>query len=217
MDGDERRAGWAGIAAQVAGVLWVLQWAHVLVTHGAGEHDGRGLWLGMTWMDSAKFLALAYLLLIPAVRYVSSRPAVARRRGAVVSGRLTVAALVVAAAATAVEFRLWEWRTYAGSFDGASSPLWVAGPIRSIASAVVLSVGFAVLGVVGARARVLPGWLSPLLVVAALSTVFIGGPLPPLAGLVWLALGGWLLTQGRTPAAGTAVGHSTPDPKHAMA
>lgn len=217
MDGDERRAGWAGIAAQAAGVLWVLQWAHVLVTHGPGEHDGRGLWLGLTWMDSAKFLAIAYLLLIPAVRYIASRPAIARRRGAVMAGRLTVAALVVAAAATTVEFRLWEWRTYSGSFDGASSSLWVAGPIRLITSAVVLSVGFAVLGVAGARARVLPVWLPPLLVVAALSTVFIGGPLPPLAGLVWLALGGWLLTQGRTPAADVADGPSAADPTHAIA
>lgn len=213
MGGDERRARWAGVAAQAAGLLWVLQWAHVLVTHGPGEHDGRGMWLGLTWMDSAKFLAAAYLLLIPAVRYIASRPAVARRRWAMVFGRLTVAALVVAATATAVEFRVWEWQTYAGTFNGRSSVLWVAGPIRSITSAVVLSVGFAAFGVVGARARVLPFWLPPLLVVAALSTVFIGGPIPPLAGLVWLALGGWLLTQGRSDPA--EVPHSSTDPARA--
>lgn len=208
--GRQRQAVLAGAAAQLAGVLWILQWAHVLVAHGPTSYDGRGTWLGMTWMDSAKFLALAYLLLIPAVRYVSSRPVIADLRGTAFLRRLTVGALVVAAAATAVEFRLWEWRTYTGTFDGAGSALWIAGPIRSIASAIVLTVGFAGLGVRAARTRVVPLWLPPLLVVAALSTVFIGGPLPPFAGLVWLVLGGWLLADASTSAASaTATPHTS--------
>lgn len=45
-----------------------------------------------------------------------------------------------------MEFRLFEWGTYSGTFDGASSPLWVSGTVRSLASAVVLTGAFGALG-----------------------------------------------------------------------
>lgn len=196
---DRRAAVRAGAGAQLAGVLWILQWSHVLVTHGPTSYDGRGLWLGMTWMDSAKFLALSYLLLIPAALHLGRHAHVAGRRGATVLRRMTVGALLVSAVATAVEFRLFEWGTYGGTFDGTASALWVAGPVRAITSAVVLTGLFAALGIRAARSGAMPAVLVPLLVVAWLSTVFIGGPMPPLAGLVWLALGAWLLTDGDAP------------------
>lgn len=48
-----RTAALAGSAAQAAGVLWVLQWAHALVAHGPTGVNKAQVWLGMTWMDSA--------------------------------------------------------------------------------------------------------------------------------------------------------------------
>jgi hypothetical protein len=60
----------AGTAAQTAAAIWMLQWGHALVAHGPVERDRQDLWLGMTWIDSAKFLAIAYLLLVPAMLYL---------------------------------------------------------------------------------------------------------------------------------------------------
>lgn len=214
MDAERRRTVRAGVAAQVAGVIWILQWGHALIAHGPGSHDAKAFWFGMTWMDSAKFLLIAYLLLVPTVRWIAARPGVAGRRGTVTLARTAVTALVVSAVATALEFRIHEWGTYTGTFDGATSPLWVSGVIRAYVSALVLPLAFVPLMVRAARARWLPGWLAPLVLVACLGTFFIGGPLLPLPGIVWLILGAALLARAvdasaapatpREPAAGVA-------------
>lgn len=41
----------------------------------------------------------------------------------------------------------------------------------------------------------MPFWMAPVLVIGCLATYFIAGPLPPVPGLAWLTLGGWLLVQ----------------------
>ena len=190
----------AGVAAQVAGVLWILQWTHALVTHGTTQVNQKQLWLGMTWLDSTKFLIVAYLLLLPGVIYLR-RTAVARGdKFATRAGSVVVVALGVSALATAMEFRLLEWGTYSGTFDSNVSPMSIAGPVRMVVSSLVLTGGLAMLALRGAVRGDSPYWLVPILVVGALATVFIGGPLPPVPGMAWLVFGGWLLVQTRPKA-----------------
>jgi hypothetical protein len=174
----------AGASAQGAAVLWMLQWSHALVTHGPTERDRMGIWLGMTWMDSASLLALAYLLLVPGVvLLLRTARRDSSRRAPSVLGWLAVGSLLLAAVATLVEFRVWEWGTYDGTFDGTTSPLWIAGPVRSIASAVVLTIALTGL----ASMSPVPVWLVAVLAIGTVSTFFVGGPLPPVPGLAWLA------------------------------
>lgn len=185
----------AGVGAQIAGVIWILQWAHALVAHGPTQYNAKQLWLGMTWMDSTKFLIVAYLLLIPGVLYMERAPAARGDKLVSTFGTMTIMALIIAAVGTAMEFRLFEWGTYSGTFESTDSIMWAGGPLRAVASAVVLTLGFGVLGVRVARHRAIPYWLVPILMVGSMSTVFIGGPLPPVPSLTWLAFGGWLLTR----------------------
>lgn len=191
MSPSKRTAIQAGVAAQIAGAVWILQWGHALVAHGPTSYNEAELWLGMTWFDSAKFLALSYVLLIPGILYIGRGDTPTVRVARIVA----VIGLVVAAVATTLEFRLWEWGTYAGTADSTSTPLWIAGPIRGVTSALVLPAAVGVLGVRAARGRAMPSWLAAVLIVGFLATFFIGGPLPPLPGLVWLVLGAWLLSR----------------------
>lgn len=185
----------AGVAAQLAGVLWVLQWAHALVAHGPTGFNQAQVWVGMTWMDSGKLLALSYLLLTPGVLYLAR---LLREAGdALASGLAAFAAVILATCAitTPLEFLTDGWGSY-GTYVGAFEPaVGVAGRVRTLASSVVLTVALAVVAVRAARRRLLPFWMAPVLVVGCLATSFIAGPLPPVSGLAWLTLGGWLLVQ----------------------
>lgn len=185
----------AGVAAQLAGLIWVLQWAHALIAHGPTAFNQAQVWLGMTWMDSGKILALSYLLLTPGVLYLAR---LLRAAGdALAAGLAAFAAVILAtcAIATPLEFLTDGWGSY-GTYVGALEPaVDVAGILRSLASSVVLTVALAVVTVRAARRRLMPHWMAPVLVVGCLATYFIAGPLPPVPGLAWLTLGGWLLVQ----------------------
>lgn len=186
----------AGVAAQIGGLVWILQWAHALVAHGVTSVNIQREWLGMTWLDSAQYLAFSFLLLIPGVVYLHQRlraPNRAFRLSWVVG-----AALVFAGIGTALEFGLYE----RGSYATPDTPLLDIGGVAQALSSLLLTITLGVLTFVAARRQVVPWWLVPVLIVGALATVFPGGPnflfgltLPPLPGLAWLAFGGWLLTQ----------------------
>lgn len=193
----------AGVAAQVAGLVWLFQWAHALVTHGVTAVNLKRLWMGLTWLDSAQFLALSFVLLIPGVTYISRRvhtPSSALR----VLRWVVVSTLVSAAVGTALHFGLYE----RGSYVQPDSPLVDIGGVVQALSSLVLTLALGAFAAVAARSRSLPAWLVPVLVLGALTTVFPGGPniffgltLPPIPALACLAFGGWLLTQHNLDAA----------------
>lgn len=181
----------AGVCAVAAGAVWILQYLHALTTHGPTGFNRAQVAVGMTWFDSGKFLVLSFLLVAPAVVVIGRRAA---RRGQPLPRRtgLVLVALASSAVTTAMQFWPADWGSYAGTSTPTGIAYW-GGPLQAMSSAVVLPLALAVLGFAAARVGAVPAWLVAVLVVGAVSTFFLAGPLPPIAGIAWLALGGWLL------------------------
>lgn len=192
---------WAGASAQLAAVVWILQWAHALVAHGPTQLNQKQLWLGMTWMDSGKFIAPAFLLLIPAVLFIGQRAQTAGSRRTRTFGMVVIGVLVAAAIGTALEFGLFQWGSYqdpAGTWGTLAS---LGGPFGALSRGVFLPLAWVLFGTSAVRGQAMPAWLVPPLVLGSVFTFFLAGPLPPVPGIVWLAFGAWLLTQTHTQTA----------------
>jgi hypothetical protein len=188
---------WGGPASVAAGVLWLLVWLHQRATHGPTAENEERLFLGLTWLDSAKFLVVPLLLLL-----VGLAGLYARRCPSGVLGRIgfvvTVAGLVGLIVGTALEFWFFPWGSYAVGFD-APGPHQVGGPIQPI-STLVFTLGLLALNVDLVRAKVMPWWAAPVLVLGGLATFFLT-PANWLPGVAWLLLG-LVLWSRRDEAAG---------------
>jgi hypothetical protein len=187
-----RNSGRLGAAASLAaGVLWLLVWLHQREAHGTTEVNEERVVLGLTWLDSAKFLAAPLALLVPAFA------ALYRRRGHVGAlGRAgfaaTMAALGALVVATAVQYWSFPWGSYAVDYD---APPRRVGEIAQNLAALVFAVGLALFTVDLARARVMPPWAAPVLVLGGLATFWFS-PAWWLPGVAWLLLA-WLLWSRR--------------------
>jgi hypothetical protein len=99
---------------------------------------------------------------------------------------VTVVGLVGLIVGTALEFWLFPWGSYSVGFE--ELPGFVRGaPVQPL-STLVFTIGLIVFNIDLVRARVVPVWLAPVLVLGGLTTLFLT-PAFLLPGLAWLLLG----------------------------
>lgn len=173
-------------AAILAGLVWLIVWWHGAKTHGVTQQNEMRKWLGLTWMDSAKFLVLPFLLLIAsafALEQARQRSARFGRLGFVISAG-SLALLVIA---VPLQFWPFPWGSYEVRFEDRIGITRVAGPIQALAS-LVLAGGLALLSGSVVSTGVVGWWIVPVLVVGAVTTFFLT-PASWIPGAAWLILG----------------------------
>lgn len=184
----------AALPAMAAGLLWVAAWVHLLMAHGTSEVNESRLAFGLTWLDSGRLMAPSLVLAATAIAILartSRHPAL--QAAALVAG----IGLFVAATGAMLGF----WTQPIGTYEGASRAIGLAasGGFLAMLGTVILAAGLVLVGVVAARARVLPGWAGAVLAVAGLSTVpwLHESPHGVAFGVAWLALGAFFAADTR--------------------
>ena len=148
--------------------------------------------LGLTWMDSAKFLVLpfALFLLVTGALY-RTLP----RLGRVAALTFAAAAFAFVAVLIGTAWTFWgfEWGSYSESFD--DTAFGVAGGLQVVGT-LVLTIALIGVAIVLTRARVLPWWLAALLPIAAITSFWLT-PTSVVPGIAWLSVGAGLLRRPR--------------------
>ncbi len=172
-------------------------WFQQSTAHGRTSLNEERLVLGLTWMDSAKALPLAMLLLLPGIEVLVRRARsgagwTGRSRAAVGLGRAVQGCAIVAAVGGATDFWPFRFGSYAETFESrqARGLPWVLGAPWQFLGCVLAGLLLLVLAVLRRRARdgepAVHGILAGGFVVGSLWTPTWFYPV-----LAWGALAAW--------------------------
>lgn len=172
----------------LGGTMWLLAWAHFLLTHGPTTSDNQGTFLGLSYYDSTKLTVFATAFCLMGLMGLRTRRLEGAQDRLLTWGHfLAVTALVAMAAGLAVAV----WGNPWGETTRVSTALTDYGFIAMMIASLFAFVGLAMLSVGAARAEILPAWAVVPMAVAGLAAVPWGyhTPYGVLVGLGWLVLG----------------------------
>ena len=176
----------------LAATIWLAVWLHQYRSHGRASVNEMRLVLGLTWMDAAKILPFALLLLLPGLEVVVSRaraddPGTGRLGLATALPRATQTCVVLAAVAGAVDFWTFPFASYRETFESRGDsqlPLQFLGCVMAGALLVVLAM---------ASRKARDGeWLALLVLAAGLVTSSLWTPVLVWPAVAWTCFAAWL-------------------------